>query len=397
MFSDSVDSIPLDFMPQVSDRVALDPVVIDRAVAFSQAMPEPIRWQSYLALLALEGFAAWLETQTLPIQLERSDARLIQPSHFDVPAAITHLTLSQLQVCLIVASADREEAIEVPLSVVDELCQVAHLYVAIAVDDESGQADVQCFIRYDQLAQYRQDTGLLPTIHHTYLLPRAIFDADLHHLLLFATGLRSTAIAQAVPSTTTSPAIQQILLQPIINTATWAQQQLANLAKGLHQLSNEIVLTWVPPERQTASAMRSAQAAATQPVANLAAILQNLRSQGYDVPQAVRAVYQDVLMGDQKLRLSIVTWQLAADSLNEAEQEWSLLVIVEMVQGVTPIEGIRLAIREQQTLMLERILLPGVAYEIAQVIGFLHEQFMITISFPPGSSVTLPPIAFEAQ
>ncbi|MDX2240023.1 MAG: DUF1822 family protein [Leptolyngbyaceae cyanobacterium bins.302] len=395
MFSDSVNSIPLDFMPQVDDRVDLNSAAIDRAVALSQMLPEPIRWQSYLALLALEGFVTWLETQTLPIQLEQSDTRLIQPTHFDVPAAITHLVLNQLEVCLIAVSIDDEEAIELPISVVDEPSQVAHLYIAIAVDDEHGQTDVQCFIRYDQLAQYRQHTDLLPTSDHTYLLPRAIFDSDLHHLLLFAIGLRATAIARPSSSTTTLPTVQQILLQPIINTATWAQQQISNLANELHQLSTEIVLAWASPEMQTASAMRSSQSAATQPEAIFFAILQDLRSQGYEVPEAIRAVYQDVLMGEQTLRLSIVTWQLAADP-NEAEQEWSLLAIVEMVQGVPPLEGIRLSIQEQQTLILERTLLPGVAYEVAQAIGYLNEQFMLTVSLPSGSSVTLPPFAFEA-
>lgn len=313
MFSDSVNSIPLDFMPQVCDRVDLDSAAIDRAIALSQTLPEPIRWQSYLALLALEGFVTWLETQTLPIQLGRSDARLIQPTHFDVPAAITHVTLNQLQVCLIAVSADAEEAIEIPISVVDEPSQAAHLYIAIAIDDEHGQADIQCFIRYDQFAQYQQQNNLLPTIDHTYLLPRAIFDYNLHHLLLFVTGLRATAIARPVASTTTLPTIGQILLQPIVNTATWAQQQTANLANELHQLSNEIVLAWASPEMQTASTLRSPQSAVTQPEASLSVILQELRSQGYEVPEAVRAVYQDVLMGEQALRLSIVTWQLAVD------------------------------------------------------------------------------------
>lgn len=395
MFSDSVDSLPLDFLPEIGDRIDLDPACIDRVATFSETLPESIRWQSYLALLALEGFTAWIEEQTISIQLERSQARLLQPACFDSPAAITHVALNQLRVCLIVVDA-ADDVIECPIAVVDEWSQTAHLYVAIAVDDEQRQTEVQGFIRRDQLAQYLQRAGLQPTDDYTYLLPKAIFDFDLHHLLLFATGLRPAAIARSTVPPRSLPAIQQILLQAVVNTASWAQQQVSRLANELQQLTDEIILTGASPELQIADAMRSSQATDSPSEHRLFSILEELQQQGYEIPNAVRAAFQDVVIGDQKLRLSLVTWQLSPAISSAMDLEWSLLAIAEIVQGTAPAEGIRIVIREQQTVILEKTLVPGVAYEVAQAIGTLDEQFIITLSLPSGDSLTLPPLAFQS-
>ncbi len=395
MFSDSVDSLPFDFLPEMGDRTHLDDACLNRVVALSQTMPESIRWQCYLALLALEGFTAWLADQTIAIPLNRDRARFIQPTCFDAPAAITDVGLNQLQVCLIAVGADAEE-IECPTSVIDDPAQIAHLYIAIAVDDEQGQVEVQCFVRYDQLMQYHQRSSLRPTEDDTYLFPRAIFDADLHHLLLFAIGLQPTAIARPTVPRTHRPAIQQMLLQPAINTANWARQQISNLSAEVQQLTNDIILTWAAPELQTANALRSSQSAARLTEHHLFLILTELQQQGYEIPHDVRAAFQDMVIGERVLRLSLVSWLLPAAALDARESEWSLLAIAQMGPGSIPAEGIRMAIRDQQTVIVEKALVPGVAYEVAQVIGALDEQFMITFSLPSGDSLTLPPLTFQS-
>jgi hypothetical protein len=390
--SDSVDSIPFNFLPQVlperGNLVDLDAASVERAVALSQTIPEAARWPSYLALLALEGFATWLEDLAIPVQLERSRARLVQPTQFDRPAAITQVMLNQLRVCLVVVE-EVEEPIELPISVVDDPSQAAHCYVAVAVDEECWQTAMQGFLRYDQLAPDHQQPGLNPT----YLIPREAFDSDLYHLLLFAIGLKPTAIALPTSASGFSlPAIQQILLQPVVNTASWAGQRIAQLGDEFRQLMDDVVLAGLSPELQPA--LRSSQPATEAPGASLVTILRELQHQGFEIPEHIYAAYQTIVIANQELRLSLITWHLAAADA-EGVMEWSLLVVLEAVRGAVPTAGIQLALRDQHAPLIEKTLLPGAVYEAAQVIGRLDEQFTISLSLPAGDSITLPPFAYQ--
>jgi hypothetical protein len=361
-----------DFIPRHHDLIDLSSAAIHQAITIQARIDDPqFRWQSYLVILALEGFCAWIEAQTVPIQVQRSQARLVLPFGFDYPGAITQLYLNQFRVCLIVAAAGSAAEIEIPASVLENSGEVAHFYVALAVHEEAQQAEILGFQRYDELI----DQAL--THDRSYTFARSQFDSNLDHLLLFASGLQPSAIP--LPTTTSSWSIVQLMIQASHNTRQWIQQQLEQATPAIAQLADEILLANV---QRPAYGLRSQTLQVTTAGETIKEILNELRRQGYSIPNQVRATYQNLVTDAQTLRLSFIIWELP-------EQEWSFLCILESLDRTIPAGGIRLSIQADHTIISQTVLLNH-PYVITQAIGSMEEEFTVALHLHTGS-ITLPP------
>lgn len=408
--TDPPDSLSLHLDAIATELIELNPIAVAQAITLSQTISNPLeRWQSYLALLALEGFEQWLQQYDTPTALRRKQATLVQPNGFDLPAA-SRLDLTRFQVCLVTIDSDEDEVIELPASVIDLPSQMAHFYVAVAVYEEQKQSVMRYFLRYDQLAQYRQQNRYHITSNQTYQLPTAIFETDFDDLLLYLTCLEPSAIvlptinlaiAQGAAQKAIAP-LGQWLVQPVVNAGTWLQRQINDLADDLtwHFFSPKPVGGMMSVESFTSNtnaAQRDATAFPAESFANatddhLSAILTAIERNGIQIPQNSRAAYQDVTVGDQALRLCAVIWATVQAT---PEPEWSLLAILKALPYQTIPEQTRVIISETTTPIVEEILRPGSSYLVAQIIGNWNEQFTITIELSSGDRLTLPPFTFQ--
>jgi hypothetical protein len=358
-----------DFVPQHHPLIALTPRAIAQSRAVSARVADPqSRWQSYLTALALAGFCAWWEAESPPIRLHTAQARMVQPSGFDLPGAVTHLLLNQFRVCLIVASADPLAAVEIPPAAIDS----SHFYVAIIVHEEAGQVEMLGFQRQDQISPVAMDQH--------YEIERSQFDPNLDHLLLFVTGLQPSAIPLPMPTVRSAA---QIMMQASHNTVQWVQQQLEQMTGAIAQLSDQILLA----EPLPAYGLRSPGLRDGTEIP-IKRILIELRRQGHSIPNDVRTTYQDLIAESCALRVSLVVWTLP-------EQEWSLLCILESLDRSVPAGGVHLSIQANQEIVAQTALGKD-PYAITQAIGTLDEQFLVTIHFPTGD-LTLPPFVFQTS
>jgi hypothetical protein len=362
------------------------------AIALSQALPDPLlRWQSYLALLVLEGVKTWLQQQAIPIAAQPST--LLEPTGLDIPTA-SYATVNEFKVCCIAIANDEDELVEIPAQVIDQPQQAAHFYLAATAYPEQRQVALRYFLSHHQLAQ--SQSARRRTAQQTYELPTAIFETDFNHLLLYLTCLEPSAIV--LPTRTTAAPIKQWLVQPVVNAQSWFQRQISeplnDLANDLaNDLSNNLAWQFFSPTPAMRGMMSSSTLAATQlqPDESLTAILTEIERNGLPIPADAKAAYQDLWVGDRLLRLSVVIW---AQAQSQPEPTWSLLAILKAASSLVMLEDTRLILSEANTPIVATQLAPGSAYLVTQAIGNWNEQFTLTISLPTGESITLPPFIF---
>jgi Protein of unknown function (DUF1822) len=430
MYSDSVEQVPFEFLPQGRDLVDIPAEAMAQALSLSQSIAAG-RWSAYLALLALAGFEAWSaaypEKTGLSLPCDRRQARLVLPTHPEQPATIAQLYLNHhFRLCLIATTGTVDEIIELPQAIVEQPQQVAHFYVNVMVDAEAQVAAVRGFLRYDQLQAYRQAQGLTP-VNGSYILPIGQFEPRLDRLCWLATSLNPQAIPLPQQRLTPSLApIKQLLIQPVINTGNWLQRQLSEpgLSQQLDRLSQSLGnLLALPDDFSPAMVpalgemrgFRSANGTPSNPEADpldeswqrhQSAVLESIQQQGYRIPVDVRVNYQDLSLDEQPLRLTFVTWQLPPDDSLPASEilppevatpevatpEWSLLVIAQLLQPAA--EPIGLTIQQPEGILATAQLESPDRYHVLQAIGFLHEQFTIELTNAQ-TAIVLPPFKFE--
>jgi len=275
--------------------------------------------------------------------------------------------MNQFHICVIVTDSDVEDTIELPMGVVDA-SQMAHFYVAIAVYEELQQISLHSFLRCDRLVEYRNQHESITTSHQ---IPVSLFETDFDRLLLYLTGLEPRMLTLPTVTSTTFR-LKQWLVQSAVQARTW-----------LDQVADDLAWTLFSPDLSV-SEMRST---ATN---EIAAILTEIQRNGLSIPANAQAAYQDLIVGEQALRLYVIIWALQTT----AEPEWSLLAIIESASNFTDTNAIRITINERQTLVIEKTSTPGSAYLIAQILGTWEEQFTITIEVATGT-ITLPPFSFQ--
>jgi Protein of unknown function (DUF1822) len=378
-----------NFQAQLGDWVDLDAAAMAQAATLSQSIREPAcRWQSYLALLALEGFQTWFTRRVTPIRFDRRQARLIEPTGFDLPAAITPIGLNQFRICLIPVSSILDGEVEIPAAVVHRTAEVGHFYVTVAVNPEAGAAQVRGFLPYDQLIQAVGQLSL--TDSQTYYLPDTVFNSNLEQLLLFANSLNPSAIALPVAAPANPVrALTGLLAQPAFKVRDWLERQVTAAAGGVNQVLDEIAWTLVPPAVATGGGLRSTGDAG--PIGRI----RDLDAASLGIPAAAVAVHQELRVGARALRLSVVMWELPpAQTLPQTAPEWSLLAILEPLPEDVADGEVRLLIADDQQVLVESVLGAGADCEVAQGIGCLDEALTVTLRFGSGDVLRLPPFRY---
>jgi hypothetical protein len=403
MQSQSIETTPFEFLPQGQYLVDIPEIENEQALSLSQSIAQPIRWQSYLALLALSGFTEWIETYGeaagLTFDCDRTQARLIVPSHPDQPAAISQVHLNQkFRLCLIATTGHLDDVIELPSAIVEQPKQTAHFYINVNINTEAQVATVHGFLRHDQLQTYRNQQNLTPQ-NDIYSIAIDQFEPRIDRFLFLSSNLNPAAIP--LPQSNFFPSlrpIKQLLIQPIINTSNWLQQHitLENWNQTLDQISQSLDPILLLPNdfREMATdsiGFRGDNDGWRGPDAN---ILQAITQQGYSIPIDVRVNYQNLSLDGQQFRLTFVTWQLPLDdTIPEQEPEWSLLIIAQLLESVT--QAIQISVQQLGDVMATEQLDSLDHYQIFQAIGFLQEQFTIEIATAQ-SELILPPLKFEA-
>ncbi|BAY59137.1 hypothetical protein NIES2135_60140 (plasmid) [Leptolyngbya boryana NIES-2135] len=350
-----------------STLIDLDPERVRTAIAFTQSLSNPLtQWHSYLALLALEGFTQWMLDRSTPIEFDRSQARLIEPSGFGIPAAINSVYANQFHLGFIVIN-DVEDTIEFPISL---LQNPAHFYVVIYVDEESNQIAFHSFILGDRLTINSAD--------ETCLIPISLCETNLEQLLWYLAGLELSAIPLLKTCSVISP---QWLIQPLVNAAQWAQTQIDELTWTLFSLE------LVPAMRTRADAFS----------ADVTSVFTEIERSGIHIPSTAQSGYRSITLNQHIFRLYVTTWAMEETS----EPEWSLLVILESIDSSTLPTGTQLIVQEGSTVLIEEVAKVESSYLIAQIIGNWNEKFTLMLrSINPEThtltdSLSLAPIVFQ--
>jgi hypothetical protein len=404
MQSQSTEETPFEFLPHGQYLIDIPDTENEQALSQSIAHPRS-RWQSYLALLALSGFTAWIETYGetagLTFDCDRTQARLIVPNHPDQPAAISQVYLNQkFRICLVATTGNPDDVIELPSAIVEQPKQIAHFYINININTEAQIATVQGFLRHDQLQNYRNQQNLIPH-NGIYSIPIEQFEPRIDRFFFLSSNLNPAAIP--LPQSNIFPSltrIKQLLIQPIINTGNWLQQEitLENWNQKLDQINQSLDPILLLPNDfremvpvRDSIGFRGADDGWRGPDAN---VLQAITQQGYSIPMDVRVNYQNLSLDGQQCRLTFVTWQLPLDDATpEAEPEWSLLIIAQLLESVT--QPIQISVQQLGDVIATEQLDSLDHYQIFQAIGFLQEQFTIEIATAQ-SELVLPPLKFEA-
>jgi Protein of unknown function (DUF1822) len=391
MVADLTSSTLFDALPQSGDWVDLNVEAMKQASTLSQSVTNPqCRWQSYLALLALEGFQTWLSDRATPITFDRHQAKLLEPTGFDRPAVVRQIKLNEFRICLIPVSAMLSGEVEIPVSAVNCPTKESHFYVTVAVNPENEEAQVRGFLAYDRLMEAVTAQYSNQDIIETYALPDSIFDTNLEHLLLFANSLNPRAISlpQIGPMTNVTRSLRELLIQPALKASDWLDRQITSLGDRLNQGLDEIAWTiGSVASFRTADGLRSIGQSQFAPMRSI----RNIDVSELGIPEAALAAHQEIRMGNRALRLSVVMWELP---LEATEREWSLLAFLEPLSDDVSEGNVRLAIADNEKTLVERILPSGGAGEMAQAIGFLEEQLTISLAFESGDVLRLPPFQF---
>ncbi len=397
----TIDPIEFDFLPELPNLIDLPESALQDAEKYRQSISNPQSgWQSYLALLALAGFSAWLtdylDNSGLSLSFNTDRAKLL-PNSLDRPAAITQLNLNQFRLCIIPASGNLDDFISIPQAAIDRPAHAAHFYVTVMVNSESGVAAVQSFLRYDQIRSYYQQNHQT-AIDGYYEIPDALFEANLDKLLFLATGLDLAAIPlpSHIPSFSLDR-VRELVIHPTLNAAHWIQcqvnQQRENLINTLTDTLNPLLnysddrlLELVPVFR----GVRNANIGTPQTQIN--DIIQQMKEQGYSIPIDVRASYQNLEFNGQMIRLTIASWFIPSTITEVDEPEWSLIVIGErFTQSNDPIQvKVQCDEREIASIQLKRT----EQHYVMQVLATTDETFIVSILDRQTEQV-LPPIVFQ--
>ena len=377
-----MNSLP-DYEPTGAEVVPLEPHQIEYAIALSQRVSDPEnRWQVYLSALALAGFEQWLETRTTEITLNSSQCRILEVNS-DTPTAVCHLQANGLKLCLIAVPSFSDSVVAVPDAVINSPNLTAQFYIPIAIYEETEQVSVQGFLRYDELVQRRNVQSIQRCENGAYLIPSDWFNSNLDRLLLYLSCLDSTAILLPANAAFNLP-LRQLFVQPIINVGRWIQQQV------------DEALDWVMlPPLNLSPAMRDTftnlSGNLNQPTEEFASILTALVRGGMPLPENSKTAYQDLQLGDRTLRLY-------ATAASLANQEWSLLLILRS-QNNSSMQGISMQVTDGVNVIVNQMLNESVNADFlyGTAIGSYGEQFILTLTLADGTSLTLPPFAFQSE
>jgi len=423
--------------------ISLEPAKIEQAMVNSRAITNPEQqWQTYLNSLALFGVEQWLQQRAGELSLNQEQASILQQSYASVIPAVCNVLVNDFKLCLIATANQPDEEVAIPRAAIELPEFIPHFYVVVAIYEEQAQVMIHSLLRYDQLAA-RLGT-IQPDADWTYPIPLDWFDPNPDRLLLYLRCADPAAIAlpapmpdrtsalttlqtqllhllpqlqgrdrpwweiltweQAKAILTTPPLLNwiltphtplptpdsphlsdllQLLTRPMINVNNWFQGQLDELAQQL---------SWalLPP---LSSQMRSRGSNVTLSSEDFEVIVTQLQRQGVTLRPDAQTAFSNLRIGAVPVRLCVIT-----GTLQEAGQppEWSLLVVVGPAPDNRLPAGTSLRISDTTGILVQRSLTPEQddEYLFSEIFGTLDERFLVTITVPDGTSLSLPPFSF---
>jgi Protein of unknown function (DUF1822) len=343
------EALPLETMMLSSHQ-------IDQAIHLSESIPNPVeQWQGYLNGLAKLGLQQWFRAR-----VPKLTCALLPNQNLQVGA---------FQLYVVTMGSFTDDWLTVSLAGIEN--PEAHFYVLVEVLEEQEQVRICGYLRQDELMHHRQSQPLQREGEQSYLLPLNWFDFNADHLLLYVQHLDPDAIRLPVPSQ-----------PPLINVGHWLRDRLDEIAEDL---------SWVllPPPTY-ASAMRGG---VKSPVDQFDGVMTNLMHQGVEISSQARGAYRDVQLGNQLLRLYVVTWKITRSS----PMEWTLLVILGSQSGERLPAQIKLRVRDDVKLLNEQVLPEDqtAAHLYIQAFGALDERLWVAIANGSGEVLTLPPFTLS--
>jgi hypothetical protein len=326
---------------------------IDQAIENSEAIADTAdQWQVYLSSLAQFGIQQWLHTRA--------------PRLTCIPLPNRNLQVGAFQLGVVVMGSLTDDWIAVPRSGVEQ--PAVDFWVGVEVLEELDQVTVWGYLRQDDLVRRCQGQLLHQQGDQWYLIPIDWFDLNTDNLLLYIQYLK--------------PVRSSVLT----DVRYWLQGKVDDWAQDL---------SWVllPPPTY-ASAMRGGtEIEGRSPVEQFDSVMANLIAQGIDISSQARGAYRDIQLGEELLRLYVVTWKITRSN----PIEWTLLVILGGQLNERLPAKVKLRIRDEIQLLDEQVLPQNQAavYLYSQAFGVLNERLWVAIENGRGDVLTLPPFTLS--
>ncbi|NER48908.1 MAG: DUF1822 family protein [Symploca sp. SIO1A3] len=368
----------LDLEVLQGEIIPLESEYYTQAIEISDRVVEPERqWQAYLNILALRSFTEWLAARAGDIRVNTAVCSAVHPELAQMPDLVYQLRVGEFQVCLIARESLIDNLVRIPKEAIEFTEFAAHFYVIMEVLEEQQQASIRGFLRYDQLPKVQELTRLTAAPKSgIYELPLNLFDTNPHHLLL-GLSLAEPAALRIRSQQTTNNKRQTTNNQQQINVAVWLREEIDQVARSLG---------WGMPGNLT-----PAVATGWRSTDNFTGAIANLINQGVNIPPEARGSCQRISVDEIPLQLFAAVWRLMAE---EAQEEWSLLLILGTDSGGFLPQGIKLQVADQTQIISERLLGTQDFYLASRVVGDLDEQFLVTITLN-GKELKLPPFVFS--
>ncbi|MDX2215645.1 MAG: DUF1822 family protein [Oculatellaceae cyanobacterium bins.114] len=236
-----------DLRLQLPETLWLEPEYFEQARAIStlagnRLQDESQQWQTYLNVLGMLSFEAWLR-ERLPIcyPIQHNTHELVNSCY---------LRVGDFQLCLIATEQMLDEIVRVPKLVIEQPDLAAHFYVVLEVLEEQEQAIVRGFLRYDELA-IQANPVVSSQPDEVCLLPLSALDAEINHLMVYVQHLEPSTIA--IPTALD----QRIKVLPLADSGTM-RTRLSQWLQGVLEEGWQTIETLINPEANLAWSTRQA-------------------------------------------------------------------------------------------------------------------------------------------
>ncbi|MEB3355114.1 MAG: DUF1822 family protein [Synechococcales bacterium] len=419
------------------DRIELTVAQVSQATALSQTVSHPQQqWQVYLHSLALTVVKEWLAEWATDLVVTDRDCSLLHPPLANLIEAACNLKIGDFRLCLLATGSVVGPSVWVPRAALELPAFIPHYFVLVEVLEDQLQAKIHGYLRGDRLPHHPQSQARLSATDWTVALPLQLFDRNPSGLLMELRCLQPVALAPSPTSASTfletqlTERLPQLLAPDALwqDILTWPEgaqllsqpdllNRLYEAQQAVHQGQDmaEAIATFTSPSPSTLSLSQRAMNAAAWLGDRLDHLAQELawtlmpafalepalRSNEFDagqweiqLPAEARGAYQDIRLGTAALRLRLVTWPLMLD---QQQPGWALVVVLEAQPETQLPVGIGLQIRDEHQLLVEQRLGEALqdGYLYAQVGGYWHELFWITVILADGTSLTLSPVTFN--
>jgi hypothetical protein len=384
---------------------------------------ETARHNAMLNVRCLSAFVDWAREN-----LELSDTPVLWPSEAGLPEIWelvngTALILNQTRLVLIPSDAMDTEGFAVPQEWVDIPNWSADYYLPMQVNLEENWVCAWGYIAHPQL----KGRGQYDPIYRTYSLdrdwvmpdlemfwqsqniatrepmavelanpftqsqidgwiqsvsqpspysPRLDLDFEQWAALLERSDLRQKLYRLRLENAASSVQL------PYINAGLWLRDKIDEFAQGL---------SWVllPAFTPDLGLMRS-------PFPELAGLIRQLQDTGVAIAETARGAYQDVQLENHVIRCYGIVWTFLN---SDRVPQWYLLLVLTPQAGATLPSGIKLTVRDETQVLVERSLEGQNLNQslFAGVSGAWEETFEVAIALVNGVTFTLPTFGFNPE